>query len=214
MNLMPSEQGKPMVWRIAMRELGQVRNRLFHSAAGNRNGNLRYRSDVRGVASIEMALIFPMMLIVFVGLLDASNLITANRRVTLTASTLGDLVTQAPGQVSKAELNGFFSAAGAIMDPFPASSTTMEFFTFRNSGGSAVLDWSYSSSNQSCGAAPANDNPDMLKLMAEDNDVVVSRTCYSWEPVLGIILGFKASTIEDQLMMRPRQTARITCSDC
>jgi hypothetical protein len=54
----------------------------------------------------------------------------------------------------------------------------------------------------------------MLKLMAEDNDVIVSRVCYNWEPVLGIILGFKTSTIEDQIMLRPRQTARIVCNGC
>jgi hypothetical protein len=32
--------------------------------------------------------------------------------------------------------------------------------------------------------------------------------------VLGIILGFSTTTIQDQLMLRPRQTARITCSGC
>ena len=197
-----------------MRVMGLVRSRLFNSAAEERDGSLRYGNDVRGVASIEMALIFPMMLVIFVGLIDASNLMTANRRVTLTASTLGDLVTQAPGQVWSTDMDGFFSAAQSIMDPFPADSVIMEFFTFKTSGGGAALDWSYSNSNQTCGAAPAANNPEMLKLMAEDNDVVVSRVCYNWEPVLGIILGFTTSTIEDQMMLRPRQTARIVCSGC
>ncbi len=169
--------------------------------------------DARGVASVEMALIFPVMLIVFVGLIDVSNLLTANRRVTLTASTLGDLVTQAPGAVSKADLDGFFDAASPIMDPFPATSTSLELYTFKRSGGSAVLDWQYKSGGIGCGAAPVVDAT-MLSLMAEDNDVVVSRTCYIWEPVLGIILGFATTTIQDQLMLRPRQTARITCSNC
>jgi Flp pilus assembly protein TadG len=196
-----------------MRVLDRVRSRLFNSAAEG-GGRLRYRSDARGVASIEVALIFPMMLILFVGLIDASNLLTANRRVTLTASTLGDLVTQAPGEVWKSDMDGFFNAAQSIMDPFPADSVIMEFFAFRKSGGGAVLDWSHSNSNQTCGAVPAADNPDMLQLMAEDNDVIVSRVCYTWEPVLGIILGFRTSTIQDQLMLRPRQTARIVCNGC
>ena len=177
------------------------------------SGWRRYGRDVRGVASIEMALIFPVMLIVFVGLVDVSNLMTANRRVTQTASTLGDLITQSPGEVSTADLDGFISAAGSIMDPFPESSTSLEFYTFTKSGGSAVLDWQYTSGGASCGAAPTADDT-MLTLMAEDNDVVVSRTCYVWEPILGIILGFSTSTIQDELMLRPRQTARITCSDC
>jgi Flp pilus assembly protein TadG len=173
----------------------------------------RYARDARGVASIEMALIFPVMLIVFVGLVDVSNLLTANRRVTLTASTLGDLVTQSPGSVTTADLDGFFDAASPIMDPFPATSTSLELYTYTPSGGSATLDWEYKSGDVACGAAPTVDAT-KLTLMAEDNDVVVSRTCYIWEPVLGIILGFATTTIQDQLMLRPRQTARITCDDC
>ena len=197
-----------------MRVLGQGRRRLFSSAAEERGGRLRYGRDVRGVASIELALIFPMMLIIFVGLVDASNLMTANRRVTLTASTLGDLVTQAPGEIWKSDMNGFFSAAQSIMDPFPADSVIMEFFGFKKSGGGAALDWKHSNSNLTCGAAKAANNPEMLKLMSEDNDVEVSRVCSNWEPVLGIILGFTTSTIEDQIMLRPRQTARIVCNGC
>jgi Flp pilus assembly protein TadG len=169
--------------------------------------------DTRGVASIEMALIFPIMLIVFVGLVDVANLLTANRRVTLTASTLGDLVTQAPGNVTTADLDGFISAARPIMDPFPEASTSLEFYTFTKSSGSVQLDWDYTSGGAGCGAAPVPDAA-MENLMAEDNDVVVSRTCYIWQPVLGIILGFSTTTIQDQLMLRPRQTARITCSGC
>jgi hypothetical protein len=111
-------------------------------------------------------------------------------------------------------MDGFFSAAQSIMDPFPADSIIMEFFAFKKSGGGAALEWSYSNSNQTCGAAPAADDPEMLKLMTEDNDVIVSRVCYNWEPVLGIILGFKTSTIQDQIMLRPRQTARIVCNGC
>lgn len=197
-----------------MRVFGQLQCRLFNSAAEERDGCLGYGSDVRGVASIEIALIFPMMLVIFVGLIDASNLMTANRRVTLTASTLGDLVTQAPGQIWSTDMDGFFSAAQSIMDPFPADSIKMEFFAFKKAGAGAALEWSHSNSAQTCGAAPAADDAQMLTLMAEDNDVIISRVCYNWEPVLGIILGFTTSTIEDQIMLRPRQTARIVCNGC
>ena len=57
----------------------------------------RYADDIRGVASIEMAFIFPAMVLVYFGLVDATNVLSANRRVTPTASTLANLVTQAPG---------------------------------------------------------------------------------------------------------------------
>lgn len=204
-----------MACKTALPGVGRIPSRLIELAVKCHGGRLRYGADVGGVASIEMALIFPLMLILFIGLVDASNLLTANRRVTLTASALGDLVTQAPGSVDVAELDGYINAARSIMHPFPDSSTTLEFYTFTRSGASsAVLDWQYASGVDRCGAAPDPTNADILQLMAEDNDVIVSRACYAWEPVLGIVLGFTTTTIQDQLMLRPRQTARIVCTDC
>ena len=193
-----------MFWKSATRD---------RSSPGIRSGNPGYGRDERGVASIEMALIFPIMLIVFVGMVDVANLLSASRRVTLTASTLGDLVTQAPGEVTVSDLNGFFNAARSIMDPFPEASTSMEYYTCTNAAGGPVLDWQYKSTGANCGAAPVADST-MATLMAEDNDVIVSRTCDVWEPLLGIILGFSTTTVEDELMLRPRQTARITCDNC
>jgi Flp pilus assembly protein TadG len=205
-----------MASKLVIRELGRLLTRLFRSAPDRRGGRSHYGRDVRGVASIEMALIFPIMLIVFVGLIDVSNLMTANRRVTLTASTLGDLVTQSPGSVKVADLDGFFSAARSIMAPFPEASTSLAFYTFKHdSSGAEVPGWQYSStgSGPDCGDPPVVDD-NVKNLMAENNDVVVSRTCYQWEPILGIILGFSTSIVQDQLMLRPRQTARIVCEDC
>lgn len=191
--------------------MSKVRPMTWNSATRmSRSGKLRYSRDVRGVASIEMALIFPVMLIVFVGLVDVANLLTANRRVTQTASTLGDLVTQATGTVDKADLNGFFSAARSIMAPFPDESTWLEYYTFTNGEAGVELDWQHKSTGANCGAEPVPDE----KLMSEDNDVVIARVCYDWEPVLGIILGISSSSVQDQIMMRPRQTARIVCLDC
>ena len=51
------------------------------------------------------------MLVLYFGLVDVTNLLSANRRVTLTSSTIADLVTQASGNVSSADLDGFFNAA-------------------------------------------------------------------------------------------------------
>jgi hypothetical protein len=54
----------------------------------------------------------------------------------------------------------------------------------------------------------------MADLMAEGNDVVVSRACYQWEPIIGIISGVQGVHCQNQIMLRPRQSARIMCVDC
>ncbi|MGE0212391.1 MAG: TadE/TadG family type IV pilus assembly protein [Parvibaculaceae bacterium] len=173
----------------------------------------RFRRDARGVVSIEMALIFPIMLILYFGMVDVSNLLSANRRVTLTASTLADLVTQAPGTLTKADINGFFNAAGAIMQPFPANSISLEVFDFTKDGNNVKLAWQHKNATANCGAAPTADDQ-MKALMAEGNDVVVARVCFSWNPIVGYVIGTNAITLSDKLTLRPRQSSTLACSNC
>jgi hypothetical protein len=214
MSLSAIEQGEAMILTSTKRAPGQAPavSRLGLVAKARR-GVARYASDLRGVISIEMALIFPLMLILFVGLVDAGNMLTANRRVALTAGTIGDLVGQAPGQVTPAQLEGFFSAAAPIMDPFPAASTSLELYNYTMENGVAKGVWKHTRGG-GCGGPPVLDQDDLALLMAEGNDVVVSRTCYIWQPVLGIMLGFKQTVLENQFMVRPRQSAKMICTAC
>lgn len=171
------------------------------------------KDDVRGVAAIEMAFIFPVMLILYFGLVDVTNLLSANRRVTLTSSTMADLVTQAPGTVSTADLQGFFNAAAPIMDPFSAADIGLELFSYSMNGGNAQLEWENRSGGASCGATPAA-SAEMIALMNAGTGLVVARVCYKWVPLVGKVMGSDPIQVEDQMILRPRQSNIITCTDC
>ncbi len=168
-----------------------------------------FHRDTRGVAAIEMAFIFPLMLLIYFGLIDAGQLLSAHRRVTLTASTLADLVTQAPGTITKADIDGFFDAASPIMDPLQASAISLEVFGYTKDGDSAKLAWQHKNAGPSCGAAPSAG--EMKPLMAEGNDVIVARVCYDWTPITGQIFGADPIKLDDELALRPRQSAQLTC---
>ncbi len=89
----------------------------------------RFARNTRGVAAIEMAFIFPFMVLLLIGLVDVTNLISANRRVTLAASTIGDLVTQvSSGTVTAANIDGFFNAVQPIIEPFNNADAKVEVF--------------------------------------------------------------------------------------
>jgi Flp pilus assembly protein TadG len=179
------------------------------------NGRLaRYRKDISGVASIEMAFIFPVMVLVYFGLVDATNVLSANRRVTLTASTLADLVTQAPGTIVKNDIGDFFEASSAIMEPFNSSSISLEIYEYKLDGSNnPVLSWTHKNATANCGAAPTVD-AQMKQLMTEGNDIVIARVCYTYNWVIGKIFGSAPMTLKDQLVLRPRQATSIDCTDC
>ena len=170
-----------------------------------------FGSDCRGMAAIEMAFVFPFMVVLYFGLVDITNLLSAERRVTLASDTLADLVTQAPGTVSKADLTGFYNAVGPIMDPFPSSSVQITISDYRMNGTSVVQKWT-NSKNGNCGSAFSTGN--FSNLMTDGNDLVVARVCISYTPVTGKVFGAGPFTLSDDMILRPRQTLTIDCSDC
>ena len=52
----------------------------------------RLIGDERGVSAVEFALLLPLMLTLYLGAVEVSQGIGADRKVTLTARTIGDLV--------------------------------------------------------------------------------------------------------------------------
>ncbi len=75
-------------------------------------------SDRRGLAAVEFALIAPVMMIMFYGVVELSSAIDCNSRVARVSSTVADLVAQSPA-VSTADTTNIFNAANAIIFHMP-----------------------------------------------------------------------------------------------
>lgn len=172
----------------------------------------KFAKDVRGVAAIEMAIIFPVMIILYIGLVDVTNLLMVNRRVTLTTSTLADLVTQADSTITTADIDGVFESARAIFEPMSVDGISLNLWAFRMQDGSPTLQWTYTN-GVACGEAPEGGD-DMESLMEDGNDIIVGRVCYAQEAILGSLFSVDTIELEDELMLRPRQSTTLDCTDC
>jgi Flp pilus assembly protein TadG len=62
----------------------------------------RYLTASRGVVAIETAFIMPILVLLYVAMIDITNLVSLNRRMTQAASMLSDVVTQYQNEI---ELN-------------------------------------------------------------------------------------------------------------
>src|SRR5215510_9508014 len=76
--------------------------------------------DQRGVSAVEFALLLPLMLALYLGVVEISQGIAAQRKVTMTARAVADLVSQA-SNVANTYMNNSMDAAIAVMAPFPDS---------------------------------------------------------------------------------------------
>jgi hypothetical protein len=172
----------------------------------------RLARDMRGVAAIEMAFIFPVMIILYIGLVDVTNLLMINRRVTLTTSTLADLVTQSDSSITTADIDGVFESARAIFEPWSVDGISLNLWAFRMNNGSPELQWEYTN-GVTCGSAPTGGD-EMENLMEDGNDIIVGRVCYSHEAILGSLFSTDTFELQDELMLRPRQSTTLNCTDC
>jgi hypothetical protein len=187
-------------------------NRFMAGTESIKRRARKFTNDVRGVAAIEMAIIFPVMVILYIGLVDVTNLLMVNRRVTLTTSTLADLVTQADSTITTADIDGVFESARAIFEPMPVDGISLNLWAFRMEDGSPTLQWEYTN-GVTCGDAPAGGD-DMESLMEDGNDIIVGRVCYNQEAILGSLFSADTIELEDELMLRPRQSTTLDCTDC
>ena len=91
------------------------------SACHERHHRLRslrhFRRDRRGVSAVEFALIAPLMLGLYIGCVEISEGVAADRKVTLTAGALANLTSQVT-TLTTADMSNILNASTAIMNPY------------------------------------------------------------------------------------------------
>src|SRR3954453_15628521 len=72
------------------------------------------------VSAIEFALLLPLMITLYLGGVEVSQAVSADRKTTLVAHTVGDLVAQAT-DITSGGATDVLAAAATIAAPFPVS---------------------------------------------------------------------------------------------
>jgi len=82
------------------------------------------RRATEGVAAVEFALILPAMLLLYIGMAEASVGWSLSRKVTLVSRSIADLTARTT-TVSGSDLTKIFAAASVIAAPYPTASIQM-----------------------------------------------------------------------------------------
>ena len=165
-----------------------------------------FRASRRGVASIEFALVVPVMLFLFLGSIELGDALLLDRKVSRATHIGGDLVAQLSA-ITDPELNDVFSAMEQIIAPFP-NNTRMVISSVVTDPGSTSpqLDWSVARGGGP--AASASDTNIPSGLLVEDQSVIAVQIEYSFSPVYSDLI-LTPFTITDQVYLRPRRSKRV-----
>ena len=143
-------------------------------------------SDKRGMAATEFALILPLMLVLFFGVVEGSDALTKSRRVTLAANTLADLAAQET-ELLESAVDSLFVGVEEIIDIDGATMTIrLVSVVLEDSDGDGtpdnpVVHWSYDNS----GGEPYAEGDAYAKLpnpalLDADTSIVVAEIDYPY----------------------------------
>ena len=79
----------------------------------------RFIGDRRGVSAVEFAVLLPVMVTLYLGSVEASQGIAADRKVELTAHALADLTSQYTN-ITNTDMSNILNAGSAIIAPYAA----------------------------------------------------------------------------------------------
>jgi Flp pilus assembly protein TadG len=189
--------------------------------------------DRSGIAATEFAVIVPVMMIMLFGTIEISSGVAVDRKVTLIARTVSDLVSQAPANplqgmmdapITDTYLQNVFTAGIAILTPYcPTPAHLLQVSEiYVDSNLKATIQWSRAATIASCTAnqatlATSTRNPgDVVTttvpstLLVKQTYLIFSEVKYLYAPV-GISYVIKASAdLTDTGYLRPRQAACVT----
>lgn len=180
----------------------------------------RFGRDERGVSAVEFALLLPVMVLIYAGVVDVSRGVEANRKVNRVASMVGDLVSRqisvVPGQ-----LDDIFNIGATLMVPSTkAPDIRISFLKVENLRNSETLvvnlDWSHKTRGFTEKGNKAEQErrriflPENLR-QAEMNYIRVE-TQYIYEPLLSFVL--PSISMEETYFISPRYSDAIPCADC
>jgi Flp pilus assembly protein TadG len=159
--------------------------------------------DERGVSAVEFAMLLPLMVTLYLGTVEVSQGIAADRKVTLTARTVADLVSQVTS-VSNNDMTNSLNAATAVMAPFPTGNLKVVVSSVKiDAQGNATIAWSDTLNGTAKSTGATVTLPSALAI--PNSSVIWGEVQYTYKPVIGYVVT-GTLTLKDQIYMRPRMS--------
>jgi Flp pilus assembly protein TadG len=174
----------------------------------------RLPADTRGVAAIEFLMIMPLMLMLCFGIIQVSSGLTVDRKVSQTARTLSDLISQS-SSITDTDVSNAFTTGLAMMSPYAAGPLQEKISQVYVDPVTTTgkVKWSRASGT---GIAPHACNevvPVPPALLVPGTYLIFSEVWYDFVPAFGfdINLKFVAPTfhLSDRMFTRPRQSLSV-----
>jgi len=121
----------------------------------------KFSTDADAVAALEFAIVAPFMLLLYIGGIELANGMAINVKVSATAHSVTDMVTQNTS-LSTAQMQNILTGATAIIAPYPVNNGSSSLLSVTvseissDANGNLTLQWSQSYNGTSFGPGRTN----------------------------------------------------------
>ena len=171
------------------------------------------RRDQAGASALEFALIAPMFIICFFGLVETGQVILAGRRTGHAANVLGDLIAQQPS-VSSSDVADSFAAGAQMITPLATSKLKMKVTSVTlQSNGKATVDWSRPYNGMTADTAGAVYPAPTGMLTNTGDSLVVATATYTLLQASNFVLANNVA-YKRVAYAKPRSGSQVACDNC
>jgi Flp pilus assembly protein TadG len=163
--------------------------------------------DRRGVSAVEFAMLLPLMVTLYLGGVEISQGISADRKVTLTSRSVADLASRVTS-INNADMSNILSAASAVMAPYTSSNLKVTVTCVDiDSTGKATVKWSDTVNGTARATGSTVTLPTALNVAS--TSLIWSEVEYAYTPTIGYVIT-GTLTLKDQIYMRPRLSESVS----
>ena len=166
-----------------------------------------FLADCRGVSAVEFALLLPLMLTLYLGGVEVSNGVAADRKVAITARTVADLAARMT-TISNTDITNILGASSAVIAPYSVANlkVTVSEVNIDNRG-NATIAWSDSLNGSPHSTGQTIAIPGSLAI--PNTSLIWGEVQYNYNPTFGYVLT-GTLTLKGQMYMAPRLTSAVT----
>lgn len=162
----------------------------------------RFGRDKRGVSAVEFALLAPLMIALYLGCVEISDGVAADRKVSLIAAALANLSAQT-STISSNGMTNILDASSAIITPYSASKLKITVSCIKIDASKNVsVKWSVTRNGTTLSGSPTLPSA----LQVANTQLIFAQASYDYTPIVGYTIT-GTITLSDQMYMAPRISA-------
>jgi Flp pilus assembly protein TadG len=166
-----------------------------------------FARDRRGISAVEFAMLLPLMVTMYLGVVEVSQGVAIDRKVTLTTRTMADLASRV-SSINNSDMSNLLNASAAVIAPYQASPLKIVLSAVSiDANGVAKVAWSDTLGGTARSVGSTVTLPTALNVA--NTQLIWSEVSYNYNPTFGYVLTGNIN-LTDQLYMRPRLSDTIT----